>query len=108
YDLSVGPKSWNNPQAKAILPQVRQALFAGEYAKADALCREMQGPFNQSYQPLGNLYLEFTSSNDYQNYYRDLDLDRAVATVRYKQDGAVFERQVFASYPAQVMVVRLT
>ncbi len=105
---SGGPREWNNPNAKAILPQVRQALFAGDYLRADELCREMQGPFNQSYQPLGNLHIDFTNSEGYQNYSRALDLDRAVATVRYEQEDAIFERKVIASFPAQVIAIRLT
>ena len=29
----------------------------GKYHEADALCKKMQGPYNQSYLPLGNLIL---------------------------------------------------
>lgn len=42
------------------------------------------------------------------DYYRDLDLERAVATTRYKVDGVTFQREVFASFPDKVVVVRLT
>jgi alpha-L-fucosidase 2 len=70
----------------------------------------MQGPYNESYQPLGDLRLTFpggenVSSNSYE---RSLDLDRAVATVRYKIGDATFTREVFSSFPDQVIVVRLT
>ncbi len=105
---SGGPKEWNNPRAKSILPQVRQALFAEDYARADQLCREMQGPYNQSYQPLGDLFLDFFESDGYQSYYRELDIDRAVTAVRYELNGAIFERKVIASFPAQVIAVHLT
>src|SRR4051812_7394065 len=37
------PHAWDNPAAKAILPEVRKAIFAGRYSEADALCRKMQG-----------------------------------------------------------------
>src|SRR5688572_10645214 len=40
---SGGPRDWNNPHAKEVLPPVREALLNGEYTKADKLCREMQG-----------------------------------------------------------------
>ena len=105
---SGGPKEWNNPQAKAILPQVRAALFAGDYEQADKLCRQMQGPYNQSYQPLGDLYLDFPDLGPCQDYKRGLDLDRAISWVRYQQDDVLFERKIFASFPAQLIVVRLT
>src|SRR4051794_31030015 len=51
---SGGPTDWNNPQAKDVLPEVRRLIFAGKYVETDALCRKMQGPYNQSYEPLGD------------------------------------------------------
>ncbi len=107
---SGGPRDWNNPGAKKILPQVRAAIFAGDYAKAGELCKKMQGPYNESYQPLGDLRLTFPggeniSSNSYE---RSLDLERAVTTVRYKIGDAVFTREIFSSFPDQVIVIRLT
>jgi alpha-L-fucosidase 2 len=58
--------------------------------------------------PLGDLFLDFSGDGPATNYYRDLDLDRAVATVRYESGGASFTREVFASFPDQVIVVHLT
>jgi alpha-L-fucosidase 2 len=101
------PKDWNNPRAKELLPQVRRLIFQGRYIEADELCRQMQGPYTQSYQPMGNLYLDFDSVAETTNYYRDLDLERAVATVRYSSGGAKFTREVFSSFPDQVIVIRL-
>ena len=105
---SGGPKEWNNPGAKAVLPKVREAIFAGRYREAEALCKQMQGPYNQSYQPLG--HIEFTLGGDgaVTHYERTLDLDRAVATTRYTRDGVTFTREVFASLPDQVIIVRFT
>jgi alpha-L-fucosidase 2 len=107
---SGGPRNWNNPGAKEILPQVRAAIFAGDYVKADQLCKKMQGPYNESYQPLGDLRLAFSGTDQSVpvDYERTLDLDRAVATVRYSEGGATFTREVFSSFPDQVIVVRLT
>ena len=42
------PKDWNNPGAKAVLPQVRRLLFAGKFKEAEQLCLRMQGPYTQS------------------------------------------------------------
>jgi alpha-L-fucosidase 2 len=107
---SGGPRDWNNPGARAVLPQVRAAIFAGDYARAGELCKQMQGPYNESYQPLGDLDLSFPGIDlpNVSMYSRSLDLDRAVATTRYQEDGATFTREVFSSYPDQVIVVRLT
>jgi alpha-L-fucosidase 2 len=108
---SGGPKEWDNPHAADFLPEVRRLIFAGKFAEADRLCKQMQGPYNQSYLPLGDLHLDFTPAVDEQRcsgYYRDLDLDRAVATTRFDYDGVTYTREVFASFPDQVIVVRLT
>ena len=105
---SGAPRDWNNPGAREILPQVRAAIFAGDYLKAGELCKKMQGPYNQSYQPLGDLHLDFPGTAGATGYERRLDLDRAVATVRYQLDGATFTRETFSSFPDQVIVVRLT
>src|SRR4051812_28588104 len=99
---------WNNPQARDLLPEVRQLLFAGRYKEAEQLCLKMQGPFTQAYQPLGDLYLRFAAGEPVTAYQRELDLDRAVATVRYVHDGATFTREVFASAPDQVIALRLS
>src|SRR5688572_19579073 len=34
---SGGPKEWNNPRAKEVLPRVREAVLAGNFHEADAL-----------------------------------------------------------------------
>lgn len=105
---SGAPKDSNNPGAKEILPQVRAALFAGDDVKATELSKKMQGTFTQAYQPLGDLRLTFAGTDGATGYERTLDLDRAVATVRYQAGGATFTREVFSSFPDQVIVVRLT
>ena len=105
---SGAPKEWNSPGAREVLPQVRAAIFAGDYLRAGELCKKMQGPYNQSYQPLGDLRLEFSHTAGATNYARMLDLDRALATVKYQVDGANFTREVFSSFPDQAIVVRLT
>lgn len=104
---SGGPKAWNNPGAKQALAEVREALFDEDYVAADELCKKMQGPFNQSYQPLGDLKLEFIHMGEPTGYERNLNLDNAVAGVRYQVGASNFKREVFASYPDQVIVVRL-
>ncbi len=107
---SGGPKEWDNPQAAAILADVRRLIFARQYIEADELCQKMQGPFNQSYQPLGDLWIEWADPSirqRCQEYSRDLDLDFGVATTRFYVDGVGFTRQVFASFPDQVIAVRL-
>ncbi len=104
------PRSWNNPAARDALAEVRTALFAGDYVAATRLSKKMQGSFTQSYLPLGYLNLAFPSETGakIEDYTRSLDLDRAVTTVRYRSGDTCFTREVFCSFPDQVIVVRLT
>ena len=102
------PQPWDNPGARDVLPEVRAAIFAGDYERADALAKQMQGAFNQSYLPLGDLWLDFAHAGPATDYRRTLDLDTALATVGYTADGATFTRTVFASAPDQAIVVELT
>jgi alpha-L-fucosidase 2 len=104
---SGSPKEWNNPEAMAWLPKVREALFAGRYAEAEALAKKMQGPYNQSYLALGDLLLEFDVAGEVEGYRRELDLDRATATTTFRAGGVVHTREAFASFPDQVIVLRV-
>ncbi|MBE0697344.1 MAG: glycoside hydrolase family 95 protein, partial [Anaerolineaceae bacterium] len=104
---SGGPREWNNPRARDLLPEVRRLIFAGEYAAADKLCYQMQGPFNQSYLPMGDLRLHFDGAGEAADYRRELDLDSAVASSRFSLDGVNFTREVFASAPDQAIFIRL-
>lgn len=97
--------------AAAALPEIRRLLFAGEIARAhDLFGRNMMGrPYEQmKYQPLGDLLLTFPARRNVTEYRRELDLDSAVARVRYRADGVTYTREVFASAPDQVLVMRLT
>jgi len=103
------PKQWNNPEAQRYLPVVRRLVMDEEkYVEADAACQHMQGPFNESYEPLGNLRIKFAGTEKAEAYRRELDLDTATARVSYRVDGVDFVREAFISAVDQVMVVRLT
>jgi alpha-L-fucosidase 2 len=98
----------NNPQGPKFLPQVREQIFAGNWDSATALWRNMQGPYSARYLPLADLFLNFpvpdTTAID---YYRDLDLSNAVATVKYGLAGVNYKREAFISHPDKLMVVRI-
>ena len=106
---SGGPRDWNNPDAKNHLPVVRKlVLEQQDYQAADHACRRMQGPYNQAYQPLGDLLIDFKHSASISKYGRELNLDTATAKVTYEAGDTVYTREVFASAPGQVVVVRLS
>jgi len=105
---SGAPRDWNNPSAKEHLPVVRKLLLELQnYHEADLECRKMQGPYNQSYEPLADLAIAFTHGDQVNGYRRSLDLDSGIAKVAYEANGINYTREVFSSAPAQLLVVRL-
>ncbi|MYN38671.1 glycoside hydrolase family 95 protein [Duganella sp. FT109W] len=62
-----------------------------------------------AYQPFGDVYINLPGHEQGTTAYaRRLDLSRSVHTVSYTHDGVQFKREALASYPAQVIAVRLT
>lgn len=108
---SGGPYRPANPAAREYLDKVRQLIFAGRYAEAERLANEhlMGMPYLQtSYQPAGRLLLDFSYRTLFSNYYRELDLQRAIATVTFAADGTQFKRESLVSAADGVLAVRLT
>ncbi len=103
-----------NPLSARALPEVQRLMFAGKNDSAEQLAgRTMMGiPVTiRPYQSLGDFFIEHsTQSADtaYTNYRRWLSLDSAVAVTSYTYKGINYKREVFASHPANIIVVRLT
>ena len=104
---SGGPSDWNNPGARAVLPEIRALVAAGRFVEADAAAKRMMGPYTQSYLPLGDLHLVMDHGDLGRGYARGLDLATGEATVRYRLGPATFTRSMIASHPDQVVAVRL-
>lgn len=94
------------------LPELRQLLRDGHYAEAEKFANaHFNGPepYNASYQTLGNLNFEFQLPDGaVTNYTRWLDIDSAIAGVKYTVGQTTFQREIFCSAPDQVLVQRLT
>lgn len=105
------PHEYQHEGAVKFLPELRKLLAEGKQKEAEALAMKefMSVPLRQmAYQPFGDILLTFPGHEKPTDYRRELDLDSAVARVSYKVDGVVYERQVFASFPDQAIIVRLT
>ena len=77
------PKDWNNPGAKEVLPKVRELIAQENYEEADRLCKEMMGPYTQSYLPFGDLHFVMDHGDVNRQYSRKLDLSTGIVTVTY-------------------------
>jgi alpha-L-fucosidase 2 len=96
--------------AYKYLPEARKLIFEGRYAEAqDIMQREFMGPrLIRSYQTLGDLQLRFQHGQSAADYRRELDLDAAIASVRYRIGDVTFTREIFSSPVDQCVVVRLS
>ena len=118
---SGSPASNDNPEAPQYLGKIRELLFEGKYREATVLTDSTQVclgagsghgnganvPFG-CFQTLGDLWIRGMGESGYEDYYRELDLEDAVARVSYTRDGVNFRREIFVSHPHQVMVARFT
>lgn len=105
-----GPYRNDNPKALESLAEVRNLIFSGKTMDAQNLIDQTfyTGRNGMPYQTIGSLIIEAPGHEKAKNYYRDLDLERAVATTRYQVDGVNFQREVFASFPDRVIIIRFT
>lgn len=124
----------NNPDALAYLPKVRELLLEGRILEAQELASISQFaiPNEQpAYQVLGELRLmsmgQFTAGvlrnypeyvNDFSggygstmkvtDYYRELDMQKAVASVSYRHNHTGYAREYFISEETNTFVGKLT
>ncbi len=106
-----GPNNNVKPDALPVVRQLREQLLAGQLVEAQALAQAKMQPAGNSgmpYQMAANVYLSFPGHDNATNYQRDLDINRAVASVSYQLGGVTYRREMFSSLPDQVVVVRLT
>jgi len=107
-----GPRDRNNLDALKYLPEVRKLLSEGRLKEAEELAiLAFPGTpdVQRHYEPLGDLLLHFNHArSDYSNYSRELDLETAISHVNYTINDINYKREIFTSYPDQVMIIRLT
>lgn len=113
---------WNvNKNSAYLLDSIRKAFLQGDYAKAEKLTRQNfnsyaayedynEKPFRfGSYTTLGELCI-YTSLNEdlTKNYSRSLYIDLALAKVEFENNGTIYQREYFASYPDSVIVFKFS
>ncbi|MFL6576795.1 MAG: glycosyl hydrolase family 95 catalytic domain-containing protein, partial [Povalibacter sp.] len=109
--FSGGPYNPVNPEAKSALPEIRRLIFEGKYSEAQAYANAhvMSKPLKQmSYQPIGDVLINMFGLENVADYVRELDLESAVTRTSFTSEQTRYVREVFASNPDQLIVVRLT
>lgn len=105
-----GPHDYTNPDAYSHLNEIRQLIFAGKVDEAEKLSANMMGnpKLLMPYQPFCDMRLHFAGHAQATDYRRELHLEDAIAETAYNVGAVKFQREVFVSYPDQVLVVRIT
>ena len=110
---SGSPHDNNSKTSLAYLDQARQLIYVGREEEAEKLINDqfIPGPHGQRFLTLGSLRMHFENIpedvEDVDDYCRDLDLTRAVASVGFTANGVRYTRSAFASMRDRAVVIRL-
>lgn len=103
------PKNKHNPDAREYLPKVQEKLLQGRIQEAQELSyKHLAGEWTEAYLPLGDLNIHTELAGDIDEYYRDLNIQTAIATTAFTCRGVSYRREIFVSAPAKALVMRLT
>jgi len=108
---SGGPSRNDNPDGLKVLDSIRYYLFNGNYKRAEILsnkgltAKTLDG---SAFQNIGDLNLDFNNLGDVKDYYRELDIEKAITTTKFSSNGIHYKREVFASIPDKVIVIKLS
>ncbi|WP_294333767.1 glycoside hydrolase family 95 protein [uncultured Chryseobacterium sp.] len=108
---SGGPSRNDNPDGPKVLDSIRYYLFNVNYKRAQILADKgltAKTLHGSAFQNIGDLILDFKNSSDFKNYYRELDIEKAITTTTFSANGINFKREVFASIPDNVIVIKLS
>ncbi|NLO02104.1 MAG: glycoside hydrolase family 95 protein, partial [Bacteroidales bacterium] len=108
-----GPVERANTEALGNLDKVRQLLFEGKFTEGEKLAQEkIMGKRlekgEHTYQTLGDLFIDFEGIDNITGYKRSLDLRSAITWTEFEADGVTCVREVFASAPDNLIVIKLS
>ncbi len=100
----------NNPKAHDALPFLQKAIFERRYKDARKLAEENflgTPPRIRSYQPFGDLLIDYDWETEPLDYRRELNLENGIATSSFRVNGKNFIQEVFASSPSDIIVINI-
>jgi alpha-L-fucosidase 2 len=103
----------NRTDGYTHLAEIRKTIREGRYDEAEKLCNQFltcKANYDQNkYQTLGDLKFDHRLPvGEVRDYRRWLDLNNAVAGVRFTAGDVTFQREIFSSAPDKVLVERIT
>lgn len=108
---SGGPNRNDNPLSLDSLQFIRSLIFKGRQKDAEAVANRLiisKKSHGQMFEPAGELHLRFKGHENYTNYYRELDIQRAVVKTTYQVGDITYTRETIASLADRVIVMHLT
>ncbi len=108
---SGSPNRNDNDLCLDSLAEIRQLIFAGKQKEAEKLANKVlvtKTSHGQMFEPVGSLRLMFDKDDNYTNYYRELDISKAVQKTTYTIGNVNYTRELIASFPDRVIVMHLT
>ena len=108
---SGSPNRNDNPLALDSLTLIRQLIYDDKRKEAERVVNNAiisKKSHGQKFEPVGSLQLAFAGHENFSNYHRELDIERAVAKTYYTVNGVTYTREALASFPDRVIVMRLT
>lgn len=108
---SGSPNRNDNPDALSSLAEIRQLIFDGKRKEAEQLADRViitKKSHGQMFEPVGSFHLEFNGHRNYTNYYRELDIEKAIAKTSYVVGAVTYTREVLTSFRDRVIIIFLT
>ncbi len=108
---SGSPNRNDNPLILDSLAQIRKLIFNGKQKEAEQMAnrtiisKKSQG---QMFEPVGSLQLVFNHQENYTDYHRELDIEKAVQKTSYTIGDITYTRKCVASIPDRVIVMHVT
>ncbi len=106
------PADNDRPDAYKYLKSLRKLIFDGNYNEAKVFAeRYLSGHYTNFGTHLrgGSLIIDYEHGNlEISDYRRELDIQNAIASVRYRAGSIAYCREYFASNPDDIVCVRIT
>lgn len=98
----------NNPYSKKYIKKIRKLLVERNYKKAQELVEVAMYPYPKDpsqNELLGEVYIK-ENHEEISDYKRELDLERAIASLSFKAGDTHYKREYFLSYDYNAMFIK--
>lgn len=95
--------------AFGAIDEIRELLAKGDrHGAGESVWKRLMGEPTACYEPAGTFFVELEHKAEVSEYRRKLDLECGVCSVEYVSNSVKYRREVFSSFPDNMIVVRIT